>query len=386
MRWQMFLADFDFEVRHVPGKVNVAADALLRKECHHANDILMLETEWPKVLATAYEDDRVAQEWQRNGGKKGSIKHVSWVLDKEHGVHLWRYKQTRVYILQSLRLEILQKYHDSPWGGHGGQAATYRSMSQDVYWPDMKEAILQHVQSCYSCQKNRMVYRAKGGLLKPLPVSAAPWESISMDFIQGLSMAYGYDVILTIVDHFSKMAYFLPTYKTVSAWEVANMVFNSVFRMWGLPLQILLDRNSRFTWHFWKALFRLSGTDLTRGSAYHHEIDGQTERLNLVLEEYVRHFVSADQKDWPHHMMMAEFRYNLTKHSTTGFALFLLAKGRVPRVSVWFVNPDTWRTKNKVPTADGFIQERRLMVEAATKGMTLAQSQYKEQGDMVDAM
>ncbi|CAM6124020.1 unnamed protein product [Calypogeia fissa] len=76
-----------------------------------------------------------------------------------------------------------------------------------------------------------------------------------MDFIQGLLVAYGYDAILTIVDRFSKMTYFLPTRKTVSAREVANMVFNSVFRTWGLPLQILSDRDSRFTGHFWKALF-----------------------------------------------------------------------------------------------------------------------------------
>ncbi|CAM6116924.1 unnamed protein product [Calypogeia fissa] len=66
MRWQMFLADFNFEVGHVLGKVNVAADALSRKECHRANSILMLETECPKVLAVAYEDDKIAQEWQRN--------------------------------------------------------------------------------------------------------------------------------------------------------------------------------------------------------------------------------------------------------------------------------------------------------------------------------
>ncbi|CAM6124018.1 unnamed protein product [Calypogeia fissa] len=78
---------------------------------------------------------------------------------------------------------------------------------------------------------------------------------------------------------------------------------------------------------------------------------------------------------------MAEFRYNSTKYSGTGFAPFLLATGRVPRAPAWFVNPDTWRTESKVLAADDFIREWRLMVEAATKGMTLAQSQYKEQGD-----
>ena len=356
MRWQMFLADFDFEVRHVPGKTNTAADALSRKEQYRANSILMLETEWPKVLAAAYEDDRVAQEWRKKGASEGKVRHVSWVWDKDHNVHLWRYKQKRVYIPESLRLEVLRKYHDSPWGGHGGQASTYKSMSRDVYWPDLKESVLHHVQSCYSCQKNRTVYRAKGGLLKPLPVASGPWESISMDFIQGLPTSHGSDSILTIVDRFSKMACFLPTRKTVTAREVASMVFNNVFRYWGLPLHILSDRDSKFTGHFWKALFRLSGTDLTRGSAYHHETDGQTERMNLLLEEYLRHFVAADQKDWSSHMTMAEFRYNSTTNSVTGFAPFLLATGRTPRAPAWFINPEAWQTESKVPAADDFIR------------------------------
>ncbi|CAM6094714.1 unnamed protein product [Calypogeia fissa] len=78
---------------------------------------------------------------------------------------------------------------------------------------------------------------------------------------------------------------------------------------------------------------------------------------------------------------MADFRYNSTKHSATGFVPFLLATGRVPRAPAWFVNPDSWQTESKVPVADDFIRERRLMMEAAIKGMTLAQSRYKEQGD-----
>src|SRR5450759_3060143 len=66
----------------------------------------------------------------------------------------------------------------------------------------MKKDVLRYVQSCYSCQKNRPLYRAKGGLLKPLPVAVGPWESISMDFIQGLLMSHGFNVILIVVDRF----------------------------------------------------------------------------------------------------------------------------------------------------------------------------------------
>src|SRR5450759_395328 len=152
MRWQMFLADFDFEVRHIAGKTNTAADALSRKEQLRANSLLVLETTWPKVLSEAYEDDRIAQEWLKKGGTQGKLRHVTWNLNKESGVYMWRYKQRRVYIPEKLRLEVLQKYHDSPWGGHAGQAQTYATMAKDVYWPEMKKDVLRHVQSCYSCQ------------------------------------------------------------------------------------------------------------------------------------------------------------------------------------------------------------------------------------------
>src|SRR5450759_2303173 len=224
MRWQMFLADFDFEVRHIAGKSNVAAHALSPKEQLRANSLLILETTWPKVLSKAYADDRIAQVWLKNGDTQGKLRDVTWVLNEESEVYMWRYKQRHVYIPERPRLEVLQKYHDSPWGGHAGQAQIYATMAKDVYWPEMKKDVLKHVQSCYSCQKNRPLYQAKGGLLKPLPVATGPWESISMDFIQGLPQSHGFNAILTIVDRFSKIAYFVPTRKTVLATRVATVV------------------------------------------------------------------------------------------------------------------------------------------------------------------
>ena len=84
----------------------------------------MIKSEWPKVVAAAYETDRTAMYWQNNGGSQGKVRHVSLELDSKHNVQLWRFKQKRLYIPESLRLEVLRKYHDSPWGGHGGQALT----------------------------------------------------------------------------------------------------------------------------------------------------------------------------------------------------------------------------------------------------------------------
>src|SRR5450759_2646094 len=108
----MFLADFDFEVRHVVGKSNVAADALSCKEQLQANSLLILETTWPKVLSEAYADDQIAQVWLKNGGTQGKLRHITWILNEESGVYMWRYKQQRVYIPEKLRLEVLQECHD----------------------------------------------------------------------------------------------------------------------------------------------------------------------------------------------------------------------------------------------------------------------------------
>ena len=203
-----------------------------------------------------------------------------------------------------------------------------------------------------------------------------------MDFIQGLPMSHGFNAILTIVDRFSKMAYFVPTRKTASATEVATMVFDHVYRTWRLLTHILSDRDSRFTGKFWRALSWLSGTDLTRRSAYHHEIDGQTERVNLAIEEYLRHFVSANQRDWPKHITMGEFQHNSSVHFAIEFAPFFLAVGRMSRAPAWFINPEAWSMESKVLAANNFIKGRRSVIEAATKGFTLARSRYKKQGDV----
>ena len=145
-----------------------------------------------------------------------------------------------------------------------------------------------------------------------------------------------------------------------------------------MPLSITSDRDAKFTGHFWRALFRMCGVELNRSSAYHHDTDGQVERVNLELEDYLKHYVSGDQRDWTRHLVMAEFKYNSTVHSATGFAPFFLATGRSPRTPNWFSNPRAWATTSKVPAADTFIQERREAIEAATASMARSRSRYKE--------
>ena len=162
----------------------------------------MLESTWPEVIAQAYEEDALAKEWSAKGGRLGKVRHVSWMEEASKEVSTWRYKQSRMYIPESLRLEVMQKFHDSPWGGHCGSATMYKMLKKEAYWPSMEQDVNAYVRSCYSCQKTRPIYRAKGGLLHPLPIPKAPWEDIHMDFIVGLPESNGFDSILAIVDRF----------------------------------------------------------------------------------------------------------------------------------------------------------------------------------------
>ena len=93
--------------------------------------------------------------WQRSGrkkgGKLGKIKHVTWETEKDKDVSTWRYKQRRMYIPESLRLKVMQKFHDSPWGGHCGAITMYKMLKPKAYWPSMEKDVIDHVQTCYSC-------------------------------------------------------------------------------------------------------------------------------------------------------------------------------------------------------------------------------------------
>ncbi|KAK3002238.1 hypothetical protein RJ639_021301 [Escallonia herrerae] len=141
--------------------------------------------------------------------------------------------------------------------------------------------------------------------------------------------------------------------------QVALMAMNAMY--WGMSQDIVSDRDSHFTGNFWIELFKLFGSQLSMSSSYHSESNGQTEWFNSMLEEYLRHFVSATQKNWVKLQDVAQLCLNSRKSSSTGKSAFEIVNGQQPLL------PHTVNIPNagKSPRAISFSKEWRQNIDLA---------------------
>jgi transposase InsO family protein len=133
-----------------------------------------------------------------------------------------------------------------------------------------------------------------------------------MDFITDLPSSKAFDSIFVVVDWLTKMAHFIPCNKTVIGEEIAKLFVDNIYKYHGLPDNIISDRGSQFTSKFWQTLFKILKVKIKLCSAYHHHTDGQTERINQFLEEYLRCTINYHQDNWTELLPLAEFAYNNT--------------------------------------------------------------------------
>jgi hypothetical protein len=213
---------------------------------------------------------------------------------------LW-YLDNRVVVpAGEARQRVLEESHDSPYTGHFGKfKVVVHQINRDFWWPGWRKVVENCLLNCPVCQRNKAQSVKKAGLLQPLPISRFKSESVSMDFITQLSVTKaGHDAIVVFVDRLTKMVHFAPTTTSVSAEGVAHLFNHYVFKHHGMPSELILDSDPRFTSKFWTELARLLGTKLKMSTAFHPQTDGETERVNRVLEDYLRHYVSPTQDDW----------------------------------------------------------------------------------------
>ncbi|MBW0508961.1 hypothetical protein O181_048676 [Austropuccinia psidii MF-1] len=228
----------------------------------------------------------------------------------------------------TIQLSIIQKRHDSPPAGNPGQEKTLKLVKQDFHWSGMTQCIKDYVSSCQQCSKNKNIHHKKFGLLKPLPITNGPWICLSMDFITKLPLSNSFDIILVIVDEFSKTAVFIPKMSSISSLDLAQLFIKNICSKNGLPSRIVRDRGPLFVSFFWTNLCQQHKISRDVSTAYHPETDGKTERVKQIVEHYLWMYVSYHQDDYNTWLPLAEFAYNNSDHSSTKKSSFLTVYGR----------------------------------------------------------
>jgi len=277
-----------------------------------------LQPVWVQELLNTYTTDPRARKLLARLAIKSLDEH-GYNLDKG----LIKF-QNKLWVPQNLasQTKIINTFHASAIGGHSGVQATYHKIHRLFHWKGLKLAMEEFVKQCQICQQANHMNAHPVGLLQPLPIPEGAWQELSMDFIEGLPKSEGYDVILVIVDRFTKCAHFIPIKHPFTAPAIARAVFDNVIKLHGMPKTIVSDRDKIFTSTFWKELFCLLGTCLMFSSAYHPKTDGQTKRVNQCLEMYLRCVVYDTPKKWKSLLAQAEFWYNSSFHSSLGYSPF----------------------------------------------------------------
>lgn len=352
VRWSQFLEEFDFVIEYCPGKLGEKPDALTRHTGVYPQD---------KDAASERGGRRQEEYFFRPGRLMAALMLDYAVLtaliqagtqhDEEAQRRMAQVSPTdpraaldesgqllvggRVFVpdYEDLRLRITQAHHDHGLVGHPGIRRTTKRIRERYWWPGLDQYVLNYVCSCEACARTKAMRHKPYGPLRFLPVAERPWSSISMDFIEGLPESGSFDSILVVVDRLTKMALFVPTCKDLDTEGLVHLFIDRVFSKHGAPHDIVSDRGRHFVSKLWNGVCAALHIKSNLSTAYHPETDGQTERVNQILEQYLRLYTSYQQDDWDSLLPLAEFAYNSTPHEATGMTPFFANKGFHPALA-----------------------------------------------------
>ncbi|KAJ9514991.1 hypothetical protein QJQ45_017006, partial [Haematococcus lacustris] len=299
VRWMEELSRYKYEIKHIPGATNVA-DPISRNPAL-ANEVALTSSSSPK-----------------NADSEDAMTVIMTLSSRAEGP---------VYAITTRR--------------------TVARLRENA---ELGQNVKSYVRSCHSCQVNKSSAKKPAGLLQPLPIPERPWDSVSMDLIVKLP-ASGPNKYDSISEVLTKMVHLVKTWESMTATQYAKLFLEHVFRLHGMPRSVVSDRGPQFHNKFWAEVTKLLQVQVNLSSAYHPETDGQTERVNRVIEEMLRHFIRPDQRDWAEYLPLVEFAIN-----------------------------NAWQ-ESKVPQAHEFVKGMKKAVEQARQCLARAQKRMKSYQD-----
>ena len=273
-------------------------------------------------------------------------------------------------------------FHETPYAGHIGVNRTTKALQQHYRWPKMDADIKAYVRACAKCQVSKPEGRK---LLQPLPIPGKFWHSVSMDLITHLPVtARGNTAIVVFIDRLSKMTHLAATRDTVNSQGLARLMIDNVVRLHGVPAEVISDRDVRVTSAFSQEFYSILKVRQRMSTAFHPQTDGQTERMNGVLEEMLRAFVAPSLDDWDQHLSLCEFAINSHENESVRKSPFELLYGSNPRVpaTVDFDTAQSQAAGEAQPAEAGLSAAARTVAQVADSiqhaRQCMAQAQHRQ--------
>ncbi|GJR67328.1 reverse transcriptase domain-containing protein [Tanacetum coccineum] len=327
-RWLELLSDYDCEIRYHPGKANVVADALSRKERDQPLRVralvMTIGLDLPKQILNAQTEARKPENIKNEdvGGmlvenaKNPEAIRTEKLEPRADGT-LCLNGRSWLPCYGNLRTVIMHESYKSKYSIHPGSDKMYQDMKKLYWWPNMKADIATYVSKCLTCAKVKAEHQRPSGLLVQPKIPEWKWDNITMDFVTKLpKTSQGYDTIWVIVDRLTKSAIFTPMRETDPMDKLARIYLKEVVTRHGIPVSIICDRDPRFASNFWRSLQNALGTNLDMSTTYHPQTDGQSERTIQTLEDMLRACMIDFGEGWVNHLPLVELSYNNSYHAS----------------------------------------------------------------------
>ena len=353
-RWVLRLQEFDFQIRHRPGKANTNADALSRLNRSTQPTVVMMisgagipSTEYLRsaqekdatfgqlimikylkdpraVHLTPEVDAELKGQGEYSLSTEGLLPHQRIINGRRHCVPV---------IHASERRAVLEGARDLPCAGHLGRRKTYGRLCQQFYWPGMYADVQTYIKSCLACQQRKSLANHSAGELQLFSTSR-PFEMVGIDLIGPFpKSSSGNTYVVTMVDRFTRWPE-LVAIPGATAETVANAVIDGLVLRHGCPEKILTDRGSQFTSKLFQRMANLKrlGVKKVFTTAYHPQTNGQTKRFNRVIAEALTSFVDDEQRDWDEYLSSLAFAYRSSVVDSISETPYYLVHGRDPKL------------------------------------------------------
>ncbi|KAK3507774.1 hypothetical protein QTP70_000292 [Hemibagrus guttatus] len=279
-RWVLFFTRFQFTVTYHPGSKNGKADALSR-QFEASSKPIQAELILPAttILAPVW--------WNL-------MEEIRWAHANE--LPPAGCPPNKIFMPLQFRPQVMQWVHEAPSSGHSGIRQSTQLICRRFWWPSLSPDVEGYIQACPMCAQARTSCQLPEGLLEPLPIPRRPSSHLSVDFLTDLPDSGGFTAVMVVVDRFSKGCKLIPLKGLPTAMQTAEAMFQHVFRNFGLPEDIVSDRGPQFTSRVWRSLYAQLGIGVSLSPGYHPQSNGQAERLNQEIDQFLRLYCSREQQ------------------------------------------------------------------------------------------